>query len=171
MAVAIARTAADLCGVNRVTMIYFFRRLRQIVELETTPDARDLLGGEVEVDESYFGGPRKGQRGRGAAGKVPVFGLLKRGGRVYAQVVPNARTRTLKPIIRAQVKPDSIVYTDSLKSYDALDVSEFRHIRSITRGALRRRARASMGSRISGAKRSATCANTMAFRWSISACF
>ena len=126
---ATARTAAGLCGVNRVTVIYFFRRLRQIVELETTPGDQDLFGGEVEVDESYFGGRRKGKRGRGAAGKTPVFGVLKRGGKVYAQVIPNARTRTLKPIIQARVKPDSIVYTDSLRSYDALDVSEFHHVR------------------------------------------
>ena len=49
-----------------------------------------FLAGEIEVDESYFGGVRKGKRGRGAGGKVPVFGLLKRGGRVYtvSQAVP-----------------------------------------------------------------------------------
>ena len=40
------------------------------------------LCGEVEADESYFGGVRKGKRGRAAAGKVAVFGLLKRGGKV-----------------------------------------------------------------------------------------
>ena len=53
---ATARTAAGLCGVNRPTVIYFFRRLRQIVELETAPDGADQFGGEVEVDESCFGG-------------------------------------------------------------------------------------------------------------------
>jgi transposase len=42
--------------------------------------------GKIELDESYFGGVRKGKRGRGAAGKVPVFGILKRGGRAYNQV-------------------------------------------------------------------------------------
>ena len=46
-----------------------------------------LLAGEIEMDESYFGGRRKGKRGRGAVGKVPVFGLLKRGGKVYAKVI------------------------------------------------------------------------------------
>jgi len=51
------------------------------------------LHGEVEVDEGYFGGRRKGKRGRGAAGKVPVFGLLKRGGRVYTLPTPNAKAR------------------------------------------------------------------------------
>jgi transposase len=67
-----ARSAADLAGVNRKAAAYFFHRLRQI----TATQLEDSLpvDGLVEVDESYFGGVRKGKRGRGAAGKVPVFG-------------------------------------------------------------------------------------------------
>jgi len=39
---------------------------------------------EIECDESYFGAKRiRGKRGRGAAGKTPVFGLLKRNGKGY----------------------------------------------------------------------------------------
>ena len=87
------------------------------------------LSGEVEVDESYFGGSRKGKRGRGAAGKVPVFGLLKRGGKVHVVIIPNTKQNTLIPIIRQTIEPDSIVYTDGFLSYDALDVSESRHHR------------------------------------------
>ncbi|OIA01186.1 transposase [Neisseria gonorrhoeae] len=41
-----------------------------------------MFDGEVEADESYFGGQRKGKCGRGAAGKVAVFRLLKRNGKV-----------------------------------------------------------------------------------------
>ena len=63
--------------------------------------------------------------GRGAARKVPIFGLLKRGGKVYAQV--EAKTDTLMPIIREKIVPDSIVYTDGFKAYNVLDVSEFKH--------------------------------------------
>ena len=88
-----------------------------------------MFDGEVEADESYFGGQRKGKRGRGAAGKVAVFGLLKRNGKVYTVTVPNTQTATLFPIIREQVKPDSIVYTDCYRRYDVLDVSEFSHFR------------------------------------------
>ena len=66
---------------------------------------------------------------RGAAGKVAVFGLLKRGGKVYTAIIPNAKTDTLLPIIREVVTPDSIVYTDYFTSYNALDVSEFYHRR------------------------------------------
>ena len=76
----------------------------------------EMFDGEVEADESYFGGHRKGKRGRGAAGKTAVFGLLKRNGKVYTVAVPNTQTATLLPIIREQVTPDSIVYTDCHKS-------------------------------------------------------
>jgi transposase len=64
------------------------------------------FAGEIEVDESYFGGTRKGKRGRGAAGKIPVFGLLKRGGKVYTKIISNAKASTLIPIIKERVVPD-----------------------------------------------------------------
>jgi transposase len=86
------------------------------------------LSGEVEADESYFGGTRKGTRGRGASGEVAVSGLFKRVGKVFTTIVTNARTETLLPIIEEKVTPDSIVYTDSFKAYNALDVSDFRHM-------------------------------------------
>lgn len=85
------------------------------------------LSGEVEVDEIYFGGVRKGKRGRGVAGKVPVFALLKRGSKFYTAIISNAKQDTLIPIIREHVKPDSIVYTDTFCANDVLDVSEFHH--------------------------------------------
>jgi len=84
-----ARTAASLVGVNKSTAALYFHRLREIIAQESE-DGSPVFG-EIEVDESYFGGHRKGKRGRGAAGKVPVFGLLKRGGKVYAKVIPNVK--------------------------------------------------------------------------------
>ena len=123
-----ARLAAELVGVHRNSAILFFRKLREVI-LERTREQQPF-GGEVEVDESYFGGRRKkGPPGRGAAGKVPVFGLLERGGRVHAAMIPNLRRTTLMPIIRRRVRPDSAVYSDGYRSCDALDVSEFRHVR------------------------------------------
>ncbi len=68
--------------------------------------------GEFEVDESYFVVKRKGKRSRGAAGKVPVLEILIRGGKVYTQVIADAKSKTLLPIIREKVQPDSIVYSD-----------------------------------------------------------
>ena len=122
-----ARTASELVNVNKTTAAYYFHRLREIIALET--QNRDVLSGEFEVDESYFGGTRKGKRGRGAADKVPVFGILKRGGKVYTQVIPDASSKTLIPIIENRIMPDSIVYSDCWRGYNVLDVSEFRHYR------------------------------------------
>jgi transposase len=53
------------------------------------------FSGEIGMDESHFGGRRKGKRGRGAAGKVPVFGILERGGKVTVEVVPDVQVETL----------------------------------------------------------------------------
>src|SRR5665811_1754194 len=122
-----ARTAAALVGVNKSTAAYYFLRLRMII---TQALAEEMpLAGAIEVDESYFGGRRKGKRGRGAAGKIPVFGLLKRGGKVYTKIIPDASSATLMPIIERKVVPDSIVYSDGWKGYNVLDVSDFHHFR------------------------------------------
>ena len=68
--------------------------------------------GEIKVDESFFGDTRKGKRGRGATGKVPVFGLLKSGGKVYTRIIADASGQILMPIIAHKVIPNSIVYSD-----------------------------------------------------------
>lgn len=124
-----ARCAADLIGVNRNTAAYYFKRLREIITYELEQVSHEVFEGEIEVDESYFGGARKGNRGRGAAGKVPVFGLLKRGGKVYTKIIADASGATLMPIIERKVIPDSIVYSDCWTGYNALDVSDFKHVR------------------------------------------
>jgi transposase len=120
-----ARTAGSLVGVNKSTAAYYFHRLRTLIyeaEEEQMP-----FSGEIEVDESYL--KRKGVRGRGARGKVPVFGLLKRDGKVYTKVIPDAKSATLMPTMQEKKLPDSIVYTDCFSSYNVLDVSEFKHYR------------------------------------------
>ena len=123
---ATARASAEVVGVQANTAIRFFMRLRQLIASKL-PSYE--LSGEIEADESYFGGKRKGKRGRGAGGKVAVFGLLKRGGKVYTAIIPNARTETLLPIMEEKITPDSIVYTDTFSAYNALDVSDFHHMR------------------------------------------
>lgn len=122
-----ARTAAELAGVNRNTSTRFFRKFREIIALKIEDNS--LLEGEIEVDESYFGGRRKGKRGRGSIGKIPVFGLLKRKGKVYTKVIDDAKSKTLMPIINQKILPDSIVYTDTFRSYNALDITHFKHER------------------------------------------
>ena len=92
-------------------------------------DAPDLLGGEIELDESYFGGRRKGNRGRGAAGKVPVFGILERNSQVRVTVVPNVTAETLINLTVTTVRRGSIIYTDKFKSYDSLMFCGYRHLK------------------------------------------
>lgn len=121
-----ARTAADLVGVDKDSAALFYHKIRVVISARIKAE---VFAGEVEVDESYCGGARKGQRGRGAGGKVPVFGMLKRSGKVYTVPLVNLKADTLIPIIKEKVVPDSIVYTDGFKSYDVLDVSEFKHER------------------------------------------
>ncbi len=123
-----ARTAASLVGIHRNTAVRFFHKLRAKIA-QVQHNRSEQFSGKIELDESYFGGVRKGKRGRGAAGKVAVFGIFKRGGKVYTQIVLDAKANTLMPIIRRKIEPDSIVYTDCWRSYNALDVSEFKHYR------------------------------------------
>ena len=124
-----ARSAADLLDIQPNSAALFYRKLREIIAYYLEQEAYEIFDGAVELDESYFGGVRKGKRSRGAAGKVAVFGILKRGGKVYTKVVINTKTETLMPLIARKVAPDSVVYTDGYRSYNALDVSDFYHER------------------------------------------
>ncbi len=86
--------------------------------------------GEVELDESYFGAQRvRGKRGRGAAGKTPVFGILKRDGNVYVEVVRNCSKDELLPIIQGKILEGSTIYTDGWKTYDGLILNGYDHYR------------------------------------------
>jgi transposase len=119
-----ARCGASLVGVNVKTACYYYHRLRVIISQQLEKESEEVFKGEIEVDESYFWGTRKGKRGRGAGGKVPVFGLLK-----YTKIIPDASSRTLIPIIESKVVPDSVVYSDCWKGYNTLNVSKFKHYR------------------------------------------
>src|SRR3954463_5784036 len=90
---------------------------------EMTAEGKRPLLGELELDESYFGGKRKGKRGRGAAGKVAVFGILERDGKVYTVAVPDCRKETLMAKIEAATVKGSVFYTDEFTSYN--DLSRF----------------------------------------------
>jgi transposase len=122
-----ASRAANVMQVNRHTAERVYQIIRRCLAREC--ELNSPLGGEVEADESYFGGRRKGPRGRGAAGKVPVFGLLKRNGKVYTRIVEDVSRKTLRQIIKTKVVPESVIYTDSFRSYDGLVLDGFRHYR------------------------------------------
>ena len=162
-----ARTAASLCGVHRNTAAYYFLRLREIIAYELEVESEAMFGGEIEVDESYFGGKRKGKRGRGAAGKIPVFGLLKRGGKVYTKIIPDASGATLIPIIKRKVIPDSIVYSDCWPATMCWMCRTSTTFASTILNSSRIAKITSTGSRISGTRPSVICANSTVSQRSI----
>lgn len=105
-----ARTASDLLGIWHNSSALFYYKILTLIEYHLAQEAKELFDGEIELDESYFGGVRMGKRGRGAGGKTAVFGLLKRNGKVYTVVVKDTKIDTLMPIIASKIKPDSVVY-------------------------------------------------------------
>jgi len=114
------RLAQDLnLDAKAVSRVY--QRLRTLIfhvaELE---GAKNKLSGEIEVDEAYFGGRRKGKRGRGAAGKSIVFGLLERAGRVYTKVVENVSADVLMTHIKNKTRKGSVYYSDTFRGYQSL---------------------------------------------------
>ena len=110
------------------TVYQAVRKIRCAI-LAHAPGANDLMAGEIELDECYFGGRRKGNRGRGATGKVPVFGILERNGKVLVTAVPNVSAETLIGLTVKTVRNGSIVYTDKFRSYDSLMFCGYRHLK------------------------------------------
>jgi transposase len=105
-----------------------FYKLRLRIVTLSVADTPEL--GEFEVDESYFGARRvRGRRGRGAAGKTPVFGILKREGKVYVNIVKNCSREQLLPIIQGKVLEGSTIYSDGWRSYDGLILNGYDHYR------------------------------------------
>jgi transposase len=132
-----ATQTAELVGINRNTVNSWFMVFR-IALAEFQEEQVAQSSGEFEMDESYFGGPRKKlhaddrrKRGRGAENKIPVFGIKKRDdGSVYTKIIENASRATLFPIIRELVtKHDSVIYTDKFRTYDGLVFDGYKHYR------------------------------------------
>ena len=124
-----AISAADILGIHLIQPFFFTVKYVKKVQKDFRMKYKKYSMVTLKIDESYFGGIRKGKRGRGAAGKVVAFGMLKRHGKVYTVIVENTKEATLMPAIANKIRPDSFVYTDTYHSYDALDVSEFHHHR------------------------------------------
>lgn len=119
---------SKLTGISHVSCKRIFSKLRLYIFKQTfsaIPEA-----GIYELDESYFGAKRvRGKRGRGAAGKTPVFGVLKRDGHVYVEIVRNCSKESLMPIIQGKILEGSTIHTDGWKAYDGLIVNGYDHYR------------------------------------------
>jgi len=123
-----ALRAAVQCKISYPTALKAYDLIRYSI-LASAHDGQEFLGGEIEIDESYFGGRRKGRRGRGAASKVPVFGIYERNGIVKVEVVKDVTARSLLDMTIRTVRRGSVIYTDKFRSYDTLMFCGYRHLR------------------------------------------
>jgi transposase-like protein len=114
-----ASQIAVLTNLNRNTVNRYLTLTRTLIAAFCEQESPFV--GEVECDESYFGSRhQKGKRGRGAENKHIVFGIFKRNGKVYTEIVKNVKAKTLQAIIKGRVDLQSIVYTDGFRAYDSI---------------------------------------------------
>ena len=165
-----ARSAADLLGIRPNSAALFYRKIREVIGCYLSLEADAVFDGAVELDENYFGGHHKGKRGREAAGKVAVSGILKHGRKVYTVVVDNAERETLLPVITGKTMPDSIVYTGCLSSCDVLGVSGFTHHRINHGNSLPTVRTTSAVSKTFGIRQNGFCENTTESAVNLSCC-
>ena len=124
-----ATATSELLKLNSKTVNNYFTEFRELI-LEDSIQKHQKELGIFELDESYFGAKRvRGKRGRGAAGKTPVFGVLKREGKVFVSVVPRCSREELLPIIQGKILEGSTIHTDGWKAYDGLILNGYTHYR------------------------------------------
>lgn len=123
-----ASQTASLLKLNRKTADLYFALFRDALLRHSIEQAQ--FSGDVEIDESYFGARRvRGKRGRGAAGKTPVFGILKRNGKVHVTIVKNCSREELLPIIQGRILEGSTIHSDGWRAYDGLILNGYDHYR------------------------------------------
>jgi transposase-like protein len=114
-----ASQACRLSGLSALTVNRYYRRFRDLMAVDCA-----RLGewsGAIEIDESYFGAKRvRGRRGRGAGGKIIVFGIYKRNGEVRAEIVADCSKAALQAVLRRYVGKDSVIHSDGFGAYDGL---------------------------------------------------
>ncbi len=125
-------------GVTQKTAWFMQQRLRSALGNEKE---EAQLEGVVEIDETFCGGKQRNRHvkkrikyapGRGWPDKTPVFGMLERGGRLRATVIPNVLMVTLKRVSLVNIKGGSDIMSDNFNGYRALDRFYFR--RSVDHG-------------------------------------
>lgn len=96
---------------------------------------RERLHGDVEIDDTWVGGPQAGLRGsrqlKGRKAAIVVVAVEKRGatsGRVRMAVIPDVKQTTILAFVKQHITPGSSVYTDGLKSFDGMHVAGVRHV-------------------------------------------
>ena len=103
---------------SRPVLDRFYRCCRMVMALDQ--ECMEPFDGDLELDETMFGGRRKGKRGWGASGKVIVFGILKRNGQVRVFPIPRRNREEMMRLVRINTKPGSLYFTDDWHAYASL---------------------------------------------------
>ena len=134
----IHRMASTRCGISakqieRETGVTYKTAWRMFKQIRTLlNEVNPIFTGEVEIDETYIGGKRRGDnQGRPAEGshKVPVIGIVERKGKIEAKVVSNVKRSTVMPLITKNVARKTMIYTDEYIAYDKVQDAGFNHIK------------------------------------------
>jgi len=140
--VTVQKNGASALGLQRIlglgsyeTAWTWLHKLRRAM----VRPGRDLLTGEMEVDETFIGGVEEGG-GRRHVGKkaLVVIAAEVRGrgtGRIRLGRVLDSSAASILPFVRGAVAPGSTVITDGLPSYGALSASGYEHRRLVVRGS------------------------------------
>lgn len=128
-----ANKVSLIVRLNRNTVNRYYHMFRTLIYYHQLAEFGKVVTGEAECDEAYFGAKRlkgvPGKKGRGTH-KQPVFGIYERDGRVYTEIIPNCRKKTLQGIIRGKIDTETVVHTDKWRGYDGLvDVGYNKHKR------------------------------------------
>jgi hypothetical protein len=108
-------------GVTYKTAHRMFKQIRTLLADEDP----SLLDGEVEADESAYGGkPRAEHQNDGSAfrrrsERPTIFAAVERGGRVRTTLIPDRKAPTLANALHTFVLPSAILFTDELNLYTA----------------------------------------------------
>ena len=114
-------------GVTYKTAWRMFKQIRSMLNDEKNGPIGGF-GRKVEMDETYYGSEAKGTRGRGTT-KVPVVGMVQRKGQVRAYVAADVKADTLRGLIKENVLPRTMVFTDTFRSYNGLGARGYTHQR------------------------------------------
>jgi len=113
-----------MLGITYKSAWFMMHRLREAMRVGKFPGPLGGNGKNVEADETWIGGKEKNKhrnkrnpKNIGGMGKEAVFSLVERGGAVRSQHVPEVNSKTLAPILREQLHPETVLMTDEAGQY------------------------------------------------------